>query len=182
MRRLAALPILAVLAAPALLAPGRAGAQPAQAPAMFETLLAERAIIAVVDAIDREVDAKDWAALASRFAPTLRVDFSSLTGQPPATIPAAALLGAWQANLTAAKTSLHLRTNHQVTLAGDRASVVSHGYAWNRMEGNGDPLWEVWGVYQHTLLRDGATWRVDGFTFRMTAQRGNAWVRDTPGR
>jgi hypothetical protein len=162
---------LSLLAAPA-----------AAAPATLEALLDERAAIAVVDAIDREVDAKDWAALPARFAPQVRIDFSSLTGQPPATIPAAALLGAWQGNLTAAKTSLHLRTNHQVTLAGDRATVVSHGYAWNRMEGNGDPMWEVWGTYEHGLVRDGAGWRVEAFTFRMTAQRGNAWVRDTPGR
>ena len=38
------------------------------------------------------------------------------------------------------KTSLHLRGNHLVTLNGDRATVYSHAYAWNRMEGNGDPL------------------------------------------
>ncbi len=62
-----------------------------------------------------------------------------------------------------------------------RATVSSNGYAWNRMEGNGDPLWEVWGTYEHHLTRSDAGWKVDGFTFRMTHERGNPWVKATPG-
>ena len=65
---------------------------------------------------------------------------------------------------------------------GDRATVQSNGYAWNCMEGNGDPLWEVWGTYEHRLLRSGAGWKVDGFIFRMTHERGNPWVKATPGQ
>ena len=50
------------------------------------------------------------------------------------------------------------------------------------MEGNGDPLWEVWGVSEHRFVRDGGRWLVDGMTLDVTHQRGNAWVRDTiPG-
>jgi hypothetical protein len=64
----------------------------------------------------------------------------------------------------------------------DRARVVPRGYARNRMEGNGDALRQVRGTDAHALRRDGAARRVDGFAFRMAAQRGKAWVRDTPGR
>jgi hypothetical protein len=110
------------------------------------------------------------------------VDFSTLSGQPPATVPSDDLIASWASNLKGSKTSLHLRTNHQVSIDDDRATVLSNGYAWNRMEGNGDPLWEVWGVYEHRLARSGETWKVDGFAFRVTHERGNPRVKATPGQ
>ncbi len=146
----------------------------------LEQLLAERAIIAAADSIDRAVDAKQWATARAHFAPMVAIDFTSLIGGTPAVVPADALIQGWAANLGARKTSLHLRTNHQATITGDQAVLVSHGYAWNRMEGNGDPLWEVWGVYEHRLEHADGTWRVNGFTFRMTHERGNQWVKTTP--
>ncbi|RUU76746.1 nuclear transport factor 2 family protein, partial [Mesorhizobium sp. M7A.F.Ca.MR.362.00.0.0] len=146
------------------------------------TLADERAVIRVADAIDRAVDAQDWRLARSYFADRVTVDFSSLSGQPAATIASDDLIGTWAANLRGNKTSLHLRTNHQVAIDGDAATVSSNGYAWNRMEGNGEPLWEVWGTYEHHLTRSGANWSVDGFTFRMTHERGNPWVKTTPGQ
>ena len=65
-------------------------------------------------------------------------------------------------------------------MQGDRATVYSHAYAWNRMEGNGEPLWEVWGNYTHELTRTPSGWKVTGFTFVMTHERGNMWVKTTP--
>ena len=161
------------------LAPADArGAEPAD----WQALADERAVIRIADAIDRAVDARDWKLARSYFADRVTADFSSLSGQPVATIASDDLIGAWAANLTGSKTSLHLRTNHQVEIGADAATVRSNGYAWNRMEGNGDPLWEVWGTYQHHLIRSASGWKVDGFTFRMTHERGNPWVKATPGR
>jgi SnoaL-like domain len=151
-------------------------------PAELQTLIDERAVVRVADGIDRAVDAQDWPLARSYFADRVAVDFSSLTGQAPAMISADELIGGWAGNLKGSKTSLHLRTNHQVTFDGDRATALSNGYAWNRMEGNGDPLWEVWGKYEHRLVRAGDGWKVDGFTFRMTHERGNPWVKTTPGQ
>ena len=149
-------------------------------PAALTRLLDERAIIQAADSIDRAVDAKDWPAARTHLADSVAVDFTSLIGGAPAVIQADALIQGWAANLGPRKTSLHLRTNHQATITGDAAVLISHGYAWNRMEGNGDPLWEVWGVYEHRLQRSAAEWKVTGFTFRMTHERGNLWVKTTP--
>ncbi|MEI9403111.1 nuclear transport factor 2 family protein [Mesorhizobium argentiipisi] len=151
-------------------------------PAGWQTLADERAVIRIADAIDRAVDAQDWKLARSYFAERVTADFSSLSGQPAANIASDDLIGAWAGNLKGSKTSLHLRTNHQVVLEADAATVRSNGYAWNRMEGNGDPLWEVWGTYEHHLTRSAAGWKVDGFTFRMTHERGNPWVKATPGQ
>ncbi|PBB94682.1 hypothetical protein CK215_03225 [Mesorhizobium sp. WSM3864] len=151
-------------------------------PMGWQALADERAVIRIADAIDRAVDAQDWKLARSYFADRVTADFSSLSGQPAATVASDDLIGAWAANLKGSKTSLHLRTNHQVEIEADMATVRSNGYAWNRMEGNGDPLWEVWGTYEHRLTRSGQGWKVDGFTFRMTHERGNPWVKATPGQ
>ena len=142
------------------------------------TVIAE--LIRLTDALDRATDAKDWDAARALFADEVDADFSSLSGQPGGRVPADEIVGGWRTNLTAAKTSQHARSNHQVLLDGDaRAIVRSVAYAWNRMEGNGDPLWEVWGIYEHRYGRDGDRWLIDGMTLVVTHQRGNDWVRDT---
>ena len=47
-------------------------------------------------------------------------------------------------------------------------------------QNGGAPLWEVWGSYEHGFTRTLEGWKVDGMTFDVMAQRGNAFVRDTP--
>lgn len=136
------------------------------------------------------VDASNAADVAAmiRVADTIVVDFVSLVGGEPATIPADALIAGWSGNLTAEKASFHQRTNHLVSFEGEGdASMTSHGYAWNRMERGGteangsDPMQEVWGVYAHGFVRTDAVWKVDAMTLEVTAERCNPFVRDTPG-
>lgn len=157
-------------------------------PLSQQTLLDQAEMIRIADAIDAGVDAKDWAETRSHFSDEITVDFTSLVGGVPATIPADALISGWSANLTAEKTSFHLRGNHRVTFLGaDSAVMLSHGYAWNRLErgaraeNGGEALWEVWGRYEHGFVRTEAGWKVNAMTFTATAERGNPFVRNTPG-
>ncbi|MEL6287450.1 MAG: nuclear transport factor 2 family protein [Pseudomonadota bacterium] len=102
-----------------------------------------RAIQRIPTEIEIAVDRKDRSKARSFFADTVTVDFSTLSGQPPATIPSDALIAAWSANLGPKKESHHQRGHGLVTVDGDTATIYSQGHAWNKMEGNGDPLWEV---------------------------------------
>lgn len=157
-------------------------------PITAEILVDHAEMIRIADAIDAAVDAKDWDVARSFFTDEIRVDFTSLTGGEAATIPADALIAGWSANLTAEKTSFHLRGNHRITFESDDAALmVSHGYAWNRMdrgalpENGGEALWEVWGTYEHSFVRTEDGWRVDAMSFFATAERGSVFVRNTPG-
>ncbi|MEM9797152.1 MAG: nuclear transport factor 2 family protein [Pseudomonadota bacterium] len=180
MTALKSLTLATLLATPAIAQPGdpiTAGTAPH---------IAE--MIRIADALDAAVDAKDWRLARTFFADTIDVDFSALVGGVPATIPADALIDGWSGNLTEEKTSFHLRGNHRVTFDGPDAAVMhSHGYAWNRMAAGAEPanggneLWEVWGNYVHGFARVETGWTITSMTFVPTAQRGNEWVRDTPG-
>ncbi len=160
----------------------------AGSPVTAETLVDQVELIRIADAVDAAVDAKDWDLARGLFADEIEVDFTSLTEGEPATIPADALIAGWRSNLTAEKTSFHLCGNHRITFEGpDAATMLSHGHAWNRLERGGLPenggeaLWEVWGVYEHGFVRTEDGWRVDAMTFTATAERGNPFVRNTPG-
>jgi hypothetical protein len=48
------------------------------------------------------------------------------------------------------------------------------------MEGLGEPLWEIWGTYEHGFVRTATGWRCDAMALRVAHQRGNLLVRDTP--
>lgn len=158
-------------------------------PITAETVVDFVEITRLADAIDASVDAKDWARARSYFADEIMVDFTSLVGGEPATIPADALIAGWSGNLTAEKESFHLRGNHRVTFEdADTAMMLSHGYAWNRMErgaleeNGGNPLWEVWGSYEHGFTRTEDGWKVDFMAFYAIAERGSEFVRNTPGQ
>ncbi|MEM9427812.1 MAG: nuclear transport factor 2 family protein [Pseudomonadota bacterium] len=165
-------------------APLAASAEPITA----DTLVDRGEMIRIADSLDAAVDAKDWNLARSYFTDTIDVDFTSLVGGEPATIPADALIAGWSGNLTEEKTSFHLRGNHRITFEGaDAATMKSHGYAWNRMErgalaeNGGEALWEVWGTYVHGFARTEDGWKIDAMTFTATAERGNPFVRNTPG-
>ena len=136
-------------------------------------------IILVVDEIDNAVDAKDWQRCRGYLTDEIHADFTSLAGGSAGNIPADDLVGAWATNLYADKLSHHMRTNHRVTIDGDRAEVFSKGYALNILRRpTGSDLWEVWGNYTHTLRRTGEGWKCTGMTFVVIYARGNEMARD----
>ncbi|MBI1244484.1 MAG: nuclear transport factor 2 family protein [Alphaproteobacteria bacterium] len=154
----------------------------AQMPDASQAISDELALRRIVALVDMAVDARDWPAARAWFAEMARVDFSTLAGGEPTTVPADALVASWAGNLRGDKTSLHIRGETLVDIAGESATLRSNGYAWNRKPGGPDgDLWEVWGQYVHELVRTPQGWRIVGFAFRALYQRGSAWVRDTPG-
>lgn len=71
-----------------------------------QTNLVDQAeMIRIADAIDAGVDAKDWETTRSFFTDEITVDFTSLVGGEPATIPADGLIAGWSGNLTEEKSS-----------------------------------------------------------------------------
>lgn len=142
-------------------------------------LVDEAEVRRVVDGIDLATDDKDWELCREYFTDEISADFTSLAGGEPGRMPADDLVNAWKTNLYAEKLSHHMRTNHRISVRGDRAEVFSKGYALNILQrGTGSDLWEVWGEYIHTLERTQEGWRCSGMTFVVTHARGNEMARE----
>ena len=92
----------------------------------------EPTIRAVVDSIDDTSDRKEWEACRELFADSVHIDFGSLTGGAPSSLPADVLIAGWRENLHEAKRTFHLRSHHRIEIDGDSAVCVSHGYAPER--------------------------------------------------
>jgi hypothetical protein len=136
----------------------------------LERMLIESELIAIADGLDAAVDAKDWTKARSFFADHITFSFAGAARE----MPADELIGMWQANLFAEKTSLHLRGNHLAEIGGNDATLRSVAYAWNKLPGfEGGDLWEVWGDYVYRYARQHGAWRITAFAFAPKHSRGN---------
>jgi len=87
--------------------------------------LSDRAAVSdVVLGFARSLDIKDWEACRRCFLDEIETDYSDLRGEPPSRVKADDFVAKRRAALERLKT-LHLSTNHLVTVDGDRATCVS---------------------------------------------------------
>ena len=132
-------------------------------------------IIAVSNALDTAVDAKQWSTAQALMTTDIEL---SLPGQNTRTTTAKDLIEMWSTNLYEGKPSFHLRGNHVVKFSNtDTAVVRSKAYAWNKIEAfQGGQLWEVWGDYEYKMVKTNQGWKIASFKFTPTHQRGNTRI------
>lgn len=135
-------------------------------------LLAERqAIIDTVNAISMEADRHEWQACRACFGSTVRVDYSSLTGEAAETLEADELIQRWKALLPTFEATQHLVGSHRVRVEGDYAHCRSQFIATHVARGT-DDLWTLGGTYEHELERTDHGWLVNGLTCHALWQAG----------
>jgi SnoaL-like domain len=116
------------------------------------------------------IDALDWPAVRAAFADQVSVDYTSLSGGEPETLPAGDLMARWQGLLPGFDATQHL--SGPVVLTDDdggvRADTHVRGYHHLRGAEGG----ETWGVYGHYTARlaDG---KITELTLQVFYQEGN---------
>jgi hypothetical protein len=116
------------------------------------------------------IDALDWPAVRAAFAEQVRVDYTSLSGGEPETLPADDLVARWQGLLPGFDATQHM--TGPVVLTDDdgdvRADTHVRGYHHLRGAEGG----ETWGVYGHysARLADG---KITEFRLQVLYQEGN---------
>ncbi len=133
----------------------------------------------IVEAVHRiawHVDRREWDRLADVFAEQVRLDYSSVDGQPPATIAGAAVAERWQRLLSGLDATQHLTANHVVRFDGgpDEAVCLAAFRSVHRLPNRcGGPAWTVGGHYRYALTRTPDGWRVVGVTLTAEWLDGN---------
>lgn len=121
-------------------------------------LSARAAVSDVVLGFARALDAKDWEACRHCFLDEIETDYSDLRGESPSRVKADDFVAKRRSALERLKT-LHLSTNHLVTVDGDRATCVSAAVIYRLRPADGERF-DTYCTYTHTLVRTGAGWKI----------------------
>ena len=129
------------------------------------------AITAIIKSVTMLADRGDFEALERLFAPTVYVDYSSLSGAPAQKTAARDLLAGWAAVLPGFDRTRHVQTDLTIDIpVAGRANIASAVQADHWL---GDGVWTVRGRYLFELQRDDAQWRVTAMTFQLQDEVGS---------
>ena len=123
----------------------------------------------IVDLINA-VDSKQWQQAQNEMTPNVLTDYSSLFGQPRSEVTRAELVGGWQ-NLLQNASTHHILSNFDISIEGNNATAYSHVYASH--VANGIDYWDVYGRYEHKLIKQQNDWRISSMTLLTHGQKGN---------
>jgi hypothetical protein len=117
------------------------------------------------------VDALDWTTVRNAFADEVRLDYTSLSGGEPETLPADDLMARWQGVFPGFDATQHVTGPVLLTDdGGDGVRADAHVRGYHHIAGaNGG---EIWGVHGHYIARL-ANGRITEFTLRVFYQEGN---------
>ena len=126
--------------------------------------MTQEMIIQAVNQMAFAADSRDWALCRSTFADEVYVDYTSIAGGEPATIPADALMDSWKDLLPGFTATQHLLGSHVVEMQGNIAKCDAHFQATHILD---DELWTLGGKYHFQLKDIDGTWHITAIT--MTA-------------
>lgn len=140
---------------------------------------AELAVMRAVADLGLLVDAQDWDGLVALFSEAVEVDYTSLNGGEPATMPPAELVGGWRQLLEPLDATQHLIGNLSVALDDDRATCAGNVTATHvKANATGGPHWTVGGRYDLSLVNTPAGWRITALTLTVRWASGNRAIMD----
>jgi 3-phenylpropionate/cinnamic acid dioxygenase small subunit len=116
------------------------------------------AVSDVVLTFARSLDIKDWEGCRRCFLDEIETDYSDLRGEPPSRTSAADFVAKRRAALEHLKT-LHLSTNHLITVEGDSATCVSAAVI-HRLRPEDGERFDTYCTYTHTLRRTSSGWQI----------------------
>ncbi|MEM9328465.1 MAG: nuclear transport factor 2 family protein [Bacteroidota bacterium] len=119
-------------------------------------------------------DQQDWDQVSSSFHAQVRLDYSSMNGNPAATLTPEEIITAWKGILPGFEHTHHQLGNMTSHVKGDSATVFCYGTASHYLGHEAGNLWIVVGTYDFQLVRiDDGNWKIASMTFDFKYQDGN---------
>ncbi len=131
-------------------------------------------IIDLVVRFANAFDSQDWNTLRSCLTETVETDYSQFRGEAPAQESADAYVASRREGLSGLRT-LHISTNHSVTVSGDEA-VCQSAYRIYRLDPEreeGENRLDTAGSYEHGLVRTAQGWRIRSIRQEVLLREGN---------
>ncbi len=125
----------------------------------MQRLIDRAAVIDTIVAFANAFDRQDWPRLRSLLTDELDTDYSEFRGEPPARVSANDYVRARETGLAGVRT-LHLSTNHEVTISGDEATCYSAYQIFRVSQKDVADRLDTAGNYEHRLQRHADGWRI----------------------
>lgn len=119
-------------------------------------------------------DENNWVAVEKCFAEKVVLDYSSMSGQPAATLTPKDITTAWKGVLPGFTSTHHQIGNLRSTVDANKAKVFCYGTATHFLEDEGGNVWTVVGTYDFHLQKQAEQWQINRMTFHFKYQDGNA--------
>ncbi|MEO1653411.1 MAG: nuclear transport factor 2 family protein [Bacteroidota bacterium] len=119
-------------------------------------------------------DQQNWSEVSSCFADQVVLDYTSMSGQPAATLSPNEIISAWKGILTGFEQTHHQAGNFIISQEGDQAQVFCYGTATHFLPDGAGNVWTVVGSYDFTLAQTAqGTWQINQMKFNFKYQDGN---------
>ena len=128
----------------------------------------------VVTQLFVSTDQRNWSAVEACFADEVVLDYSSMNGNPAATLTPAEIVTSWQGILPGFEHTHHQLGNLITSEEKGKAHVFAYGTATHHLSEAAGNIWTVVGSYDFDLIRGpGKTWRISRMKFNFKYQDGN---------
>lgn len=127
-------------------------------------------------------DLKEFTDLpALVYTDTVAVDFESVTGMPPMTVPVGDYVEALRGAFAPFAATHHAITGHVIEVDGDTATIHAHVRAEHWLPGEEPRRWLVVGFYDNEAVRTADGWRLTRVKLTATHQEGAALIARAAG-
>jgi len=123
-------------------------------------------------------DRKDWPRMQDLLEPKVRVDYSSLRGDPPTELSAAEYVESRSKALRDVATH-HLLGNVDISVSGESARAAASCMIWRRKD---TTAFDSHAFYVFSLVRHGSSWRIAGIEQRIYWSEGDPTIHGGIGR
>lgn len=131
-------------------------------------------IIGTVQNIFIGADERNWELCLSAFAPKVLLDYTSLAGGEPATLPASTIIDSWKGFLPKFTATHHQLSNFVVRENDVTAEAFFYGTASHYLPNpSGRNIWTVVATYDAKLEKHGADWKVTALRLNLKYIDGN---------
>lgn len=137
------------------------------------------AVVDTIVAFANAIDAQDWQKLRSHLADEIDIDYSEFRGETPRRVTAEEYIKQRVEGLAGLRT-LHVSTNHEVTIKRDAAKCKSvyRIYRLDPDRESGQNRLDTGGNYFHSLIQTDRHWLITGIKQTVVIVSGNPQVHN----
>lgn len=118
-------------------------------------------------------DERNWEDVKAIFATNVLLDYSSMNGNPAASLTPTEITTAWKGILPGFEATHHQIGNLITQVSGNKAKVYCYGTATHFLKDVSGNIWTVVGSYNFELKKVKAHWKITAMKFNFKYQDGN---------